>query len=758
MAIKFGNNNDNAPKVQNTETTHVQSANTSSAFTRYIGYTDADAFEKQLIDLYAKTKQNGVFIDKTIPNPSNPEVSKISSVINVNADLDVSSITQSLRKLSSSRLLDLTKIGSGLSDVQTAEIIYSVLNDISAASSSPNASKNFFLKFVCWFIRYSTYKLTNLLYVGDISKSEVYWLYILSKMGCQVSYVNYRSDDSYSAVDSSSKYSVLVKGTKFSPLNIDFGKINMAAYTQAAKINQTISKPSDVILKFLPTTNETLSKDILTTYEERKSKLMCTDSTIPVYFFAYLGFEEEVQYKNMLFTLKEDIPKKNKPLIFLEELKKPTYEEAADYYSIQKTNDATMIGCFAAKISVSDRFDRTLLVQKAFVKALSSFKTNNLYNTAVQLSVWIRKFTSGIDYYNQDIPAVMYYGTLTQTEMVFLSVISQAGFDVYYFSPDKSALNILNSIPTNSLQIIECNNSCAMFPFPDKLIKAQMATSAYNAERSLDGLLYNDTTMFRNRQFSSCQNQTLKTTYEELGLMWHQEAMFRTGFDKRDGYVIVPNIFAKVNGIDHGDTSAYAKEISMKLSPYSVYYNRIPFYKPILSNDDYRPFYNGLKIDVEKLKRSRFNKYDYLSDDIQYLIFNKMQEIIDSGFIDVPAADIVPLVIKTGLNIPAPLLNLLQSFDFTKNIPKIVIVSAAKQTFAVFECILLVFFNMVGFDIIVFTPTGYKNLDTFIKPEAFQTFVMSDFNYTYNPPRLGIPKEIPREKSSFFNRLFKGKK
>ncbi|MDO5561050.1 MAG: YceG family protein [Oscillospiraceae bacterium] len=758
MAIKFGNNNENAPVVQNTAPSPVPATGSVSAFTRYIGYTDAGAFEKKLIDLYAKTKQNGVFIDRTIPNPSNPEISKISSVIDINAQLNAITITEQIRKIKSARLMDLSKIGHGPSDVKAAEVIDQVLADIKNTSASANAVKNFYLKFICWFIRYSTYKLTNLLYIGDISKSEIYWLYILSRMGCTVSYVNYTSDDSYTAVDSTSRYSSLIKGTIFAPLDIEFGKINMAAYTQAAKINETISRPSDVMLKFLQTASETLSKDLLTTMEERKCKLMCTDSTIPVYFLAYLGFQEEVQYKNMLYILKEDIPKKNKPLIFLDELKKPTYEEAADYYSIQKTNDATMIGCFAAKISISDRFDRTLLAQKAFVKALSSFKSNNLYNTAVQLSVWIRKFSSSIDYYNKDIPAIMYYGTLTQTEMVFLSIMSQTGFDIFYFSPDKSALNIINSVETTGLQLIECSGSAVSMPFPERITKAQMATDAYNAERSLDNILYNDTTMFRNRQFASCVNQTLKTTYEEMGLMWHQEAMFRTGFDKRDDYVVVPNIFAKINGIAKGDTSAYAKEISMKLSPYSVYYNRIPFYKPILSNDDYRPFYSGLKIDVEKLKHSRFNKYDYLSDDLQYLIFNKMQEIVDSGFINVPPTDIVPLVIKTGLNIPAPLLNLLQSFDFTKNIPKIVIVSSAKQTFAVFECILLLFFNMVGFDIIVYTPTGYKNLDAFIKPEAFQTFVMSDFNYTYNPPRLSIPKEIPREKSSLFGRLFKGKK
>jgi hypothetical protein len=147
-----------------------------------------------------------------------------------------------------------------------------------------------------------------------------------------------------------------------------------------------------------------------------------------------------------------------------------------------------------------------------------------------------------------------------------------------------------------------------------------------------------------------------------------------------------------------------------------------------------------------------------MNDNLQYLIFNKLQEVIDSGFINVPESDIVPLVLTAGLNIPNNLLQILQKFDFTKDIPKIVIVSSGKQTFAVFECILLVLFNLIGFDIIIYTPTGYKNLESFIRPEAFEEFTLGNYKYDFIPQSLKIPKEIPQEKTSFFGRIFKGKK
>lgn len=56
-------------------------------------------------------------------------------------------------------------------------IFWEIIVDIEKTSPK-NVTKNTFLKFICWFSRYTTYKLTNLLYIGDISKYEIYWLYI----------------------------------------------------------------------------------------------------------------------------------------------------------------------------------------------------------------------------------------------------------------------------------------------------------------------------------------------------------------------------------------------------------------------------------------------------------------------------------------------------------------------------------------------------------------------------------------------------
>ena len=769
MAIRLGGGISNSPENSAAAAGSApvpQTTNTPAPadFTRYIGYDDKESFETILTDIYINTKKNGMFFDKTIPNPASPEVSKISETADIPNEPNKETIRSILNSLQSASLLDLSKIGSKKTTDEAAQLIESVLEDLKSGQTSPNSIKNALIKFICWLIRYSTFELQNILYIGQISKHEVMWLYLLSLLGCKVTYVNYTSEQSYLEGDKSGKYSNLVKGSVFTPLSLNLGRINVAEYTQKAQakeqLNAITAASSPVMLKYLTTEHEYISKDILSTLDLRQAKMLCTDTTIPLYFTAYVGYDEESQYNNMLFSMKEELTSQKKQFILIEELRKPSYEEAGDYYSIQKTNDASMLSKFASMLSIRDNIGRTVLVQKAFIDTINRIQTNNLYNTAVQLAVWFKKITSQFDFFQSDIPMIVYYGNITAVEMYFLGMMSRSGIDVFYFNPDKSILPLINQLNIPDLQVIERKESKSSGKFPDRMIKTTLATNAYNAEKSLDSILYNDNTMFRTHQFSVSRNQTLRTTYEELGIMWHQQSMFRTGFDSKNDYVIVPNLFAKISGVPKGDIQAYYKDIAFKLSPMSVYFSKIPFFKPVspISRDVANQFCRGKKIDIEALKTSQLNKYNYMNDSMQYLIYSKMQEVIDSGFITVPDSDIVPLVMTTVFNIPNNLLQILQRFDFTKDVPKIVIVSSGKTTFEAFECILLVLFNLIGFDIIVYTPTGYKNLESFIRPEAFQEFNMGDFEYKFVPQSLRIPKEIPQEKVSFFDRIFKGKK
>ena len=76
-----------------------------------------------------------------------------------------------------------------------------------------------------------------------------------------------------------------------------------------------------------------------------------------------------------------------------------------------------------------------------------------------------------------------------------------------------------------------------------------------------------DAGIFRDFQFPNSQTVTLKTTLEEIGILWKQEARFRQGFETSGNLVTVPNIFAKISGVKDGSAAAYWEEIRERLTP-----------------------------------------------------------------------------------------------------------------------------------------------------------------------------------------------
>ena len=110
-------------------------------------------------------------------------------------------------------------------------------------------------------------------------------------------------------------------------------------------------------------------------------------------------------------------------------------------------------------------------------------------------------------------------------------------------------------------------------------------------------------------------------------------------------------------------------------------------------------------------------------------------------------------IIHYGLSFDKELLKLLQRFDFTKQIPKLIYIDVVEATFTLEECIRTVLCNLLGFDILVYTPTGYKNLETFVDSRAFEEHTMDEFLYNMEVPKLKIPSDD--KNSGFFGRLFR---
>ena len=745
------NNIDSTPVVPNT--------NSSTKYNRYVGYNDEFSIRDIIAKLYIKTKTNGVLIKTSIPKPSQPEIVKITELITISNDISKEYIYNSIVKLISSGSIDFSKFGF-TGDVQKiSDLIYSILEDCKQKGALSSTLKSSFISFICWFIRYNTYALTNILYMGTPSKHEIYWLYIMHNLGCEVNTVSFIDDNSeYLKTDTTNKYSNLIMGNKFNPLTIDFKSINVEDYIYADKMSEINREVSNLKVSIIEMASQNNVEQELSTL--RSQRINTSSGTIEsTYFVLLCGFDEEDAYRNMLFNIRKNITNSPKPLIFIDsELEKPTYDEGAEFYNISRNNTSSMIMSFIERLEVPTSKDRTILAKQKFLTLMSnrknSLSNNALFGMCVNVCVWFKQCVELVDFLKCDVPVFFFYGNPNSHEFTLMELLSSIGFDILIACPDKAVCNdIINLDIDGIMQKFEYSNTGTIKDFPTQLVRAKVATTAYNASRDLDNILYNDGCMFRDHHYNFCQTATLQTTFEEIDLLWNAEAKYRPGFSSDEHTVTVPNIFAKLDGIPYGDTSKYIKEIQSKLTPNSIYYKLVPFFKPNYGINDFTGFFNGNRLDLAKIKLNRnINKYSHMPDSVQDLIFQKMQEVIDSGYLKIKYPDIMHLTIKVGTMLPNNLLQLIQNFDFTKDIPKIVIIHSTKIPFSAYECIFLLLLNFIGFDIIIYTPTGYKNIETYIDNRAFEQYNIGEFNYNLVAPNMKIPKAKPLKKFGFFRK------
>lgn len=749
--INFERNRQN-PIQNSSSNVDINTNIDANKYNRYVGYNDESSFKKLLIKLYINTKKSGMLIEKQIPNPSKPEIDKFQEVVgNVQTVDDKSIIDDIVRKLISTGTVNFSNFGSRCNSQTISDMMYSILQDAKQKGSLSNMLKNSLITFVCWFIRFNNFPIDNILYIGTPSKNEIYWLYLMHSLGCSVTTVSYIDDNpEYLKVDTQDKYSNLIMGNKFIPLNMDFKSINTDEYLFEDKIYEIKSQSCRLKVTHIDMTSANNVEKELSML--RGTRLGAEPNvTEPTYFVYLSGFIDEDAYRNMLFNIWKDITNSPKPIILIKNgLEKPTYEEGIQFYNISRNNAYSMILSFINSLEVSTSNDRTVLAKKKFLSITLEQKdkvsTNALFTMCVNICVWFKQCTDLIDFTSCDIPVFFFYGVPNSHEFALMQLLSSIGFDILLACPDKAQFNTIKSLDKDEvMQTFEYPNSGSIKEFPTQLVRAKLSTTAYNTSRDLDTILYNDGNMFRDRQYHFCQTVTLKTTFEEISLLWSADAKYRPGFNSDENTVTVPNIFAKIDGVPYGDTGKLWKDIQSMLTPNTVFFRFTPFFKPNYGQNDFTGYFNGNRLDLARIKSNpNVNKYIHLPDHIQDFIFQKMQEVVDSGYLKVQYPDIMHLIIKVGTMLPTNILQLIQNFDFTKEIPKLVVIHVTKNPFSVYECIMLLLLNFMGFDILIYTPTGYRNVDSFIDNRAFEQYNVGEYQYNIAPPNLKVPKAKPK--------------
>lgn len=719
------------------------------AFTRYVGYDDPDSFRVFLIDRFVAVQKGGLFFKEKLPAPTTDDIAKAAQYTAASFD-NAADIRTAL-----DMWLHAQNIPTDGAPI--AEIMAKAVSDCGVNK------KNTYFVLLCWLMKYLAQRPSEALFIGSATLRELYFLCMLNEAGVKVTLVSYGLDKDFEKLPYKNKI-YLKDGKEKAPLQIDFEKIDLSREARLSEMRAAASSVSGIV-KRLDTTAAGIFEDLI---RDRKSRVIQSggvyseDGDIPVYSAALIGYEDETVYTNMLVKFKESFAGLKKQLIFIEKtLENPNAEEVKALGSIPRTSTADMIDALAMLIDLKGDKTRTALAQKALRELLNELNKGNqtvVLNYGNKFVTWLYRCTQARKYSVQyeDTPVILYYGDISQSEMYFLGFMTQCGFDVVYISPNKSNLQtVIDKNINGFMQIFELPQSKDSGAYPTKAIKTKVATVAYNAERDLDTMLYGgDTGIYRSFQFPNSQSVTLKTTFEEIGILWKQEARFRTGFTTAGNLVSVPNIFAKISGVEDGNMNAYWDDVREKLTPETILMIKKPNPAENGSADlsAYRQFYRNGEIDTEKLKASTLNKYSYLPDRIQDMLFYKLQETVSSNFIKLHGDELMCSVLHFGMNLGKDFLQLVQKFDFTRAIPKLIWIDALEDTFTLSECIHTVLCSLIGFDVIIYTPTGYKNIETFVSNDAFEEHIMNQFVYQTEVPKFKIPSA--KKSGGLFGKLF----
>jgi hypothetical protein len=322
-------------------------------------------------------------------------------------------------------------------------------------------------------------------------------------------------------------------------------------------------------------------------------------------------------------------------------------------------------------------------------------------------------------------------------------------FDVVIFNPNK-----IKDKSVNKRNIYEMNfvNKLDMQKFPTTSQSLVIETTAYTAESELTDLLYDGSAgIYRDHQFKKARVAYLKPMREEIDILWGKEVNLRQGFAESDGLVTIPAIFANIIGVK-GTTDEWCKRLTelLSLKDY-VFYN---YENEIMGYTDQKFIHSAevirsKKIDVQRLREHKNYNLRALNDDMQLYLIDRLQEFLDSGIIKGVYTkgvenDVLDVfgIIGTNYN----LIRLIQNFDFTKINPKVVYVWMKISDIPKKDIILLHYLNFLGFDVLVFVPTGYNVMKSYITQQVFTEYIEGN---------SVAPFEVKlNAKQGFFNKLF----
>ncbi|MBY0122702.1 YceG family protein [Bacillus sp. S/N-304-OC-R1] len=348
----------------------------------------------------------------------------------------------------------------------------------------------------------------------------------------------------------------------------------------------------------------------------------------------------------------------------------------------------------------------------------------------------------------ETMPKFLWYGEANKSHKYFLYYLLELGCDVISFSPSGSDwLKDLNA-DLNGPFVYQYPEQKSPEPFPTEKSR-RSATVAYRASREIESLLNHEGSgLYKPWQLRDYTplSVTLKTTYDELFILIKEKALVRPNFEVKNGEVKIPAVFAKIHGVSKNRKEYWDRLQSISEYDHSLLIRRFPFTNNV--NNDFRFHYrnaldkDGL-LDPKKMVTAHYWKYQHLPTGLQNGIATAIRNICARPFIKPihheNIEELKTYLFTQGMQIPASVLQLLQKFDYSQDIPKLILYNnELNGTMTRSDAALLLLLNQFGVDIVLYNPPGHNDLENFIEEGLYDVHWLEDvvFEQEFKEPSI----------------------
>lgn len=341
----------------------------------------------------------------------------------------------------------------------------------------------------------------------------------------------------------------------------------------------------------------------------------------------------------------------------------------------------------------------------------------------------------------EKVGTLLYYGSITEKkEIQLLDFAKELPIDVIILNHAKEESYDFKG----DFMVIEEEFASPLAQFPEEVL----ATGAASVEKTLDQVLYGDENFSRPNQYSDVESIILNVTKEDVTGLWSEEIKMRTGYGIENGKVIVPTLYAQITGLGNFSKRSYIDFVSDLTQNSMCFVTEALEISPIKLKGD-----SSLKTMSDKHFNKKFAEkvlsmtpLSILSQEKQNLLVEKANEMIKKYKFN----SIWDVLTFAGIlfAIPEALAQLIHVWDLTKVNPKIVMVLTGTRKLESKEEVMLQYLHAIGFDVLLFVPTGYGLVTEDLLRSGLQKIDLSNYNFSIQY------SEIVSNRKGLLDRLF----